>query len=165
MARRAIVVYPDARLKTVCSPVAAVDGEARRVAQDLVDTLDGLLGTGIAAPQIGELTRIVFIDAGRHPKYAEESLGPLLLINPVIVESEGVKRFREGCLSLPEFTGQVKRARRVIVEALDLDGQPRRVEAEGFQAVLLQHELDHLDGILFVDRVENPGSLLRRGEA
>jgi peptide deformylase len=162
MARRDIVTYPDPRLKTVCAPVSVIDAAARAVAQDLVETLEAVIGTGIAAPQIGELTRIIYIDAGRNPKYAAESLGPLLLINPVIVEASGSKRFREGCLSLPEFLGQTRRAKRVVVEALDLDGRARRIEAQDFQAVLLQHEIDHLDGVLFPERLENRASLLRR---
>ncbi|NUQ01201.1 MAG: peptide deformylase [Armatimonadetes bacterium] len=166
MARREIVLYPDPRLKAVCPPVAEIDQAARQVARDLQDTLAAMPGTGIAAPQIGELTRIVFIDSSRSEKYAEYSHGPLVLLNPVIVERSGTKRFREGCLSLPEFTAQVKRAKRITVEYLDLAGQPGRLEVEGFEAVLLQHEIDHLDGILFIDRVEEVGSrLLPRDEA
>ncbi len=162
MPRRDIVIYPDPRLKTVCAPVAAIDQAALAVAQDLQDTLAQVVGTGIAAPQIGELTRIVFIDSSRHPKYAEHSHGPLLLINPEIVARSGTKRFREGCLSLPQFTATVKRAKRVEVRALDLDGQPLRLDLEGFEAILVQHEVDHLDGILFIDRIEDLQSRLRR---
>lgn len=165
MPRRDIVIYPDVRLKTVCPPTAAVDERIRAVAQDLRDTLATVVGTGIAAPQIGELVRVIHVDSSRHPKYAEYSHGPLSLVNPVIVERSGTKRFREGCLSLPEFTATVKRAKRVVVEALDLDGLSVRLDLEGFEAVLVQHEIDHLDGILFIDRVENLSSRLKhRGE-
>ncbi len=158
MACRPIVVYPDPRLKAVCEPIAAIDDGVRQLAVDLRDTLEGLVGTGIAAPQIGVLRRVVYLDSSRSPKYADHSRGPLTLLNPVIVERSGTKRFREGCLSLPDFTATVKRAKRVTVEALALDGQPLRLEVEGFEAILLQHELDHLDGVLFIDRVEDLGS-------
>ncbi len=165
MARREIVIYPDPRLKTVCPPVETLDAAALAVARDLQETLDGVVGTGIAAPQIGELTRIIFIDSSRYPKYAAGSHGPLVLINPEIVERSGTKRFREGCLSLPEFTATVKRAKRVTVTALAPSGERLRLELEGFEAVLVQHEIDHLDGILFIDRIEDlPGRLKRRDE-
>ena len=164
MAVRAIVVYPDSRLKTACAPVEPGSDAARTLADDLRDTLDSVVGTGLAAPQIGVLARMVFVDPRRNPKYAESALPATVLVNPAIVERSGTRTFREGCLSLPEFTGQTKRAKRVVVEALDLEGGPLRIEAEGFEAVLLQHELDHLDGVLFVDRVENRASLLRREE-
>lgn len=154
---RPIVQYPDARLKTACAAVDPLDDHTRQVAADLRDTLAEAVGTGIAAPQIGELVRVIYLDSTRSPKYAPESHGPLLLINPVIVEASGTKRFREGCLSLPDFTATVKRHKRVVVEAVDLEGRPLRVESDGFEAILLQHEIDHLDGILFVDRAE-PGS-------
>ena len=162
MPRRDIVVYPDPRLKTVCPPVEQIDDAVRAVAQDLRDTLAEVVGTGIAAPQIGQLTRVIFVDSSQHPKYAEYSHGPLLLINPEIVASSGTKRFREGCLSLPEFTATVKRAKRISITALDLDGEPLRMDVEGFEAILIQHEIDHLDGILFIDRVEDLQSRLKR---
>lgn len=162
MAVREIVRYPDPRLKTVCPPVTAVDATALRVARDLRDTLDSVPGAGIAAPQIGELTRIIFLDSSRIEKYAAVSSGPLTLFNPDIVDRSGTKRFREGCLSLPEFTATVKRAKRVTVTALDEAGAPLRLELEGFEAILIQHEIDHLDGILFIDRIEDFSSKLRR---
>ncbi|MBI5833783.1 MAG: peptide deformylase [Armatimonadetes bacterium] len=164
MAVRDIVVYPDSRLKAVCAPVTPGTSAARRLADDLRDTLDTVVGTGIAAPQIGELWRMIFVDPRRHAKYADSPLPPSVLLNPVIVERVGSRTFREGCLSLPEFTGQTRRAKRIVVEAFDLAGAPLRFEADGFEAVLLQHEIDHLDGVLFVDRVENRASLLRREE-
>ena len=164
MAVRDIVVYPDSRLKAVCAPLEPGTDLARSLAADLRDTLDTVVGTGIAAPQIGELWRMVFVDPRRHAKYADSPLPPTVLVNPVIVERSGTRTFREGCLSLPEFTGQTKRAKRIVVEALDLGGEPLRIAAEGFEAVLLQHEIDHLDGLLFVDRVENRASLMRRQE-
>jgi peptide deformylase len=164
MAVRPIVVYPDPRLKAVCAPLPVGAAEARRVATDLRDTLETVPGTGIAAPQIGELVRLVYLDAGRNPKHADGAHPALWLVNPVIVERVGTQRFREGCLSLPQLTGQVKRAKRVEVAALDLDGEPQRIIFEGFAAVLAQHEIDHLDGVLFLDRMESRASLMRREE-
>ena len=164
MACRDLVVYPDPRLKQLCQPVPVIDDALLAVAEDLRDTLYSVVGTGLAAPQIGVLQRVVFIDASRNPKYAEESHGPLVLVNPRIVEHSGTRRFREGCLSLPQFTATVKRAKRISVEAWGLDGQPLRLDLDGFEAVLLQPELDHLDGVLFIDRVEDLNSLLLRPE-
>ena len=109
---------------------------------------------GIAAPQIGELTRIVVADTSRNPKYPGGH-GLLVLINPVIALSEGVQKFREGCLSIPEFTANISRAMKVTVRATTLDNDEIEIESEGFESVVLQHEIDHLDGILFLDRVKN----------
>ncbi len=161
---RPIVVYPDPRLKQVCTAVTAIDDGVRQLAADLRDTLNSVVGTGIAAPQIGDLRRVVYIDASRNPKYADDCLGPLTLINPVITACSGSRRFREGCLSLPQYTATVKRAKRIAVTALDLTGTALHLEVNGFEAVLLQHELDHLDGVLFIDRVEDLTSLLMRRE-
>jgi len=162
MPQRDIVIYPDPRLKTVCPPVERIDAAALAVAQDLQDTLAGVVGTGIAAPQIGELTRIIYIDSSRHPKYAEYSHGPMILINPEILSRSGTKRFREGCLSLPQFTATVKRAKRIELRAWNLDGETIHLSLEGFEAILVQHEVDHLDGVLFIDRIEDLQSRLKR---
>jgi len=161
---RPIVVYPDPRLKQVCNAVAEIDDGVRQLADDLRETLNSVVGTGIAAPQIGDLRRVVYIDASRNPKYADDCLGPLILINPVITARSGARRFREGCLSLPQYTATVKRAKRIALTALDLTGAELRLEVNGFEAVLLQHEIDHLDGTLFIDRVEDMTSLLMRPE-
>ena len=109
---------------------------------------------GIAAPQIGRMARIALVDVSRNPKYPAGH-GLLLLINPVIVGSEGVLVFREGCLSIPEFTANIERKMRVSVRASGLRGEAIEIEAEGFEAVVLQHEIDHLNGVLFLDRVKN----------
>lgn len=156
MPARPLVFYPDPRLKTVCAPVADITGDIRAAAQDLLDTMDGgpPRTVGIAAPQIGVLSRIAVVDTSRNPKHPAGH-GLLLLVNPRIVAQGGEQFFREGCLSLPDYTANIRRFQSVTVEALDLDGTPISVDAEGFEAVVLQHEVDHLDGLLFLDRVAN----------
>jgi peptide deformylase len=106
----------------------------------------------VAAPQIGELVRIVVVDCSTHPKAAVNH-GLLVLVNPVVVAAEGSAIGREGCLSIPEITANVRRATAVVVEAADPAGAAVRIEAEGFEARALQHEIDHLDGVLILDRV------------
>lgn len=164
MAVRPIVLYPAPVLKTVCPPIESIDDAVRQVAIDLRDTLESVVGTGLAAPQIGSTARLLYIDATRHPKYADEATGPRWLVNPEIIERSGTKRFREGCLSLPDYLATVKRSREVTVRGRDLDGRSIELHAVGFEAVLLQHEIDHLDGILFIDRVEDLAGRLRRRE-
>ena len=155
MAVRPIVLYPDPILKARC-PKQTDIADAVRVAQDLLDTMDAgpPRTVGIAAPQIGELTRIAIVDTSRNPKYPAGH-GLMTLIDPEIVASVGTQVFREGCLSIPEFTANISRFMRVTVRATGLDGAKSEVTAEGFEAVVLQHEIDHLDGILFLDRVKN----------
>jgi peptide deformylase len=126
-----------------------------RVARDLVDTMDSFGHcVGLAAPQIGELVRIVVVDVRSHRK-ATTSNGLLVLVDPRVLASEGSELGREGCLSIPELTANVRRATRVVVEARTPAGEESVVEALGFEARCLQHELDHLDGILFLDRVDS----------
>jgi peptide deformylase len=125
---------------------AAVDG----VVADLIDTMRAFTRcVGVAAPQIGEMVRVAVVDCSLHPK-ALENHGLLVLVNPVIVASSGSEVGREGCLSIPELTANVRRAASVEVEASGV-----RVSASGFEARALQHEIDHLDGLLFLDRVES----------
>ncbi len=156
MAVRPVVLYPDPRLKVVCEPAAEVNEVVRAAAQDLRETMDACppRTVGIAAPQIGILSRIAIVDTSRNPKYPGGH-GLLVLVNPQITASSGEQLFREGCLSLPDYTANIKRHARITVGALNLDGEPITLEAEGFEAVVLQHEIDHLDGVLFLDRVAN----------
>jgi peptide deformylase len=116
---------------------------------------------GIAAPQIGELVRVAVVDVSAHPK-ALRSHGLLVFVDPVLVAAEGEELGREGCLSIPDLTGNVRRATWVRVEARSAAGEPVVVDAEGFEARAIQHELDHLDGILFVDRVARHDDLFPR---
>lgn len=156
MAVRPVVLYPDPRLKTLCAPVTEITDELRAQAQDLLDTMDACppRTVGIAAPQIGLLSRLTIVDTSRNPKHPGGH-GLLVLINPQIIACGGEQFFREGCLSLPDYTANIRRHQSVTVTALTLDGDPLTLESEGFEAVVLQHEIDHLDGTLFLDRVAN----------
>ena len=145
---RDVLLHPHPLLTQVAGP--ADPEAAARVTQDLLDTMRSFGHcVGIAAPQIGEAVRVAVVDVSGHRK-ATTSHGELVLVNPVIVEASGAEVGREGCLSIPELTANVRRATHVVVEAAGL-----RVEAEGFEARALQHEIDHLDGLLFLDRVES----------
>jgi peptide deformylase len=156
VAIRPVLRVPHPTLKRVARPAEAADVD--RVARDLVDTMRSFGHcVGIAAPQIDELVRVVAVDVSSHPK-AMTTNGLLVLVDPVIVEMEGSVLGREGCLSVPELTANVRRAARVVVEARTPAGEQRSVASEGFEARCLQHELDHLDGILFLDRVESLAS-------
>ena len=156
MAVRPVVLYPDPRLKIKIAPSPEVTEAIRAAAQDLLDTMDACppRTVGIAAPQIGEMARIAIVDTSRNPKYPGGH-GLLVLVNPEIVANDGEQFFREGCLSLPDYTANIKRCQSITVRALTLDGEEVTLDAEGFEAVVLQHEIDHLDGVLFLDRVAN----------
>jgi peptide deformylase len=152
LAVRTVLRFPHPSLKQVARPAG---DEVERVARDLIDTMRASPGcVGLAAPQIDELVRIVVVDVSEHPK-AATSNGVLVLVDPRVVEAEGSELGREGCLSIPELTANVRRATRIVVEARTPSGEARAVDARGFEARCLQHELDHLDGILFLDRVES----------
>ncbi len=159
MAVREVLRYPHPALKTRAE---GRGDDAARVAADLVDTLRSFPRcVGVAAPQIGEPIRLCVVDCTGHPK-APESSGLLVLVEPVIVPGAETEIGREGCLSIPELTGNVRRSVTVVVEAFDVAGAPLRVEATGFEARVLQHEVDHLDGILFIDRVVSAADVFAR---
>ena len=146
---REVLRYPHAALKQVAREAHEPD-EVARVAKDLEDTMDAFGHcVGLAATQLGEMVRIVVVDVGGHRK-AATSNGRLLLVNPRIVGADGAEVGREGCLSIPDLTANVRRATRIEVEA-----GGRRIRSEGFEARCLQHEIDHLDGLLFLDRVDS----------
>ena len=152
MAVLEILKLPDERLKQVSDPVESFDEELRAFVADLEDTrLAGPAAVGIAAPQVGRHQRILIVDVSGRPKTS--SHGHLILINPEITHWEGFEIGREGCLSVPDYTGNVIRATRIKLRAQDLEGASRVLEMEGFEARAVQHEMDHLDGLLFVDRV------------
>jgi peptide deformylase len=161
VAEREVVLYPDPILKQRCDEVADPEG-LRRVAQDLVDTMRVLPRcVGLAAPQIGELARVVAFDVTGHAK-ATSCSGLVVIANPVLVRADGDELGREGCSSIPEFTGNVRRATAIVVEGLTPEGESVAIEADGFEARVVQHELDHLEGILFLDRVVSRRDLFRR---
>ena len=149
MAILEILKYPDPILKKISRPVETVTGETLRLIQDMVETMYAAPGVGLAAPQVGVLQRIIVMDVDH------ENPGKNLvkLINPVIRRAEGEIIWEEGCLSVVDFTAEVKRAARVEVMALNEEEREIRVEGEGLLAVALQHEIDHLDGQLFIDRI------------
>jgi peptide deformylase len=150
---REVLRYPHPSLKAVAREVEP--DEAKRVAADLVDTMRSFGHcVGLAAPQIDELVRLVAVDVTDHPK-ATASHGLLVLANPRVVSAAGAEVAREACLSLPHLTANVRRATSIAVEAVAPEGAEIRVETEGFEARCLLHEIDHLDGILFLDRVDS----------
>jgi peptide deformylase len=153
VAVREVLVFPDMRLKEVSAEVDLGDPDLAEILQDLIDTLEISPGcTGIAAPQLGYLKRIVLIDATRARKPSENH-GRVFLINPVIASTMGSATAREGCLSVPDLTGNVTRAESITVDFVDKEGIAQQINADKFEARLIQHEVDHLDGYLFIDRV------------
>jgi peptide deformylase len=156
-----VLLYPNPLLKQRCTSVDDQELIAR-VAADLVETMRSHPRcVGLAAPQIGELLRILAVDVTGHPK-ADSCQGPLVLVNPEIARAEGDELGREGCLSIPDLTANVRRARLVEIKALSPAGAPLAFKANAFEARVLQHELDHLDGILFLDRIASKQDLFRR---
>jgi peptide deformylase len=151
MALRTILTYPDPRLKAVAGDVPNLDARVAQLCEDMAETMYAAPGIGLAATQVGEPLRIIVLDV--HDK--EEGPGKHLmkLVNPVIAEREGEITFEEGCLSVPDFTAEVKRAQRILLRAWTPDEKEIAIEADGLLAVALQHELDHLDGKLFIDRI------------
>lgn len=147
MALLKILEYPDLRLKDMAVPVARVDRETLRLADDMAETMYDAPGIGLAAPQVAAGQRLVVVDVSD----ARNEL--LTLINPEIIVRSGEEEMKEGCLSVPGVLETVRRAEKVTVRALGLDGRPLEIEADGLLAVCLQHEIDHLNGTLFVDHL------------
>lgn len=156
MAVLEIIQYPDERLKQESKPVADFDDELRSFVADLEETMRaGPGGVGIAAPQVGRFERIVIVDLSAMKKLPKDSShhGRMVLINPELTQWEGMVMGREGCMSVPDFTGNVIRAEKVSLTAFDEHGDRHEYECEGFEARAVQHEIDHLDGLLFLDRL------------
>lgn len=148
-----ILTYPDERLKQLSEPVETIDTDLQGFIHELEQTrLAGPGAVGIAAPQVNVFRRVVIVDVSNMKKPVENH-GHLVLINPEITEWEGMAMGREGCLSVPDFTGNVIRAERISLRYLDIGGCAREIETHGFEARAIQHELDHLDGLLFLDRL------------
>ena len=154
MPSRTILLYPDAVLKEVCAPVASIDEGVRTLIRDLVDTMhDGPGSVGVAAPQIGALLRVCVVDVSKSKLGKDNNHGLLILINPEILQHEGAATMREGCMSVPDYTGDVERSVEITLRFLNENGEVREIESSGFEAVAIQHEIDHLDGLLFLDRI------------
>ncbi len=159
---RPVVVLPDPRLKQRSAPVGTVDAEALALACDLVDTMRSRPAcVGLAAPQIGVARRAFVVNVTGHRK-AQSCHGELVLFDPEVLMAEAAILAREGCLSVPDLTGDVARASRVVVRGLTPSGEVRVVEADAFEARALLHEIDHVDGLLFLDRVESHHAVFRR---
>ncbi len=163
MARLDILIAPDRRLRTGCAPLGEVDDATRRLLDDMLETMYAAPGIGLAAPQVGVLKRLVVLDCARD----EQDPDPLKLVDPEIVwRSDELVTGNEGCLSLPEIYVDVERPESVRVAYLDENGTAQEIEAEGLRARCLQHEIDHLNGVLHVDYLSaiKRGVILRRLE-
>jgi peptide deformylase len=146
---RTILTYPDPELKKKSAPVTVINDPLRALVRDMAETMYDAPGVGLAAPQIGVLQRVIVIDVS--PKEDEPEL--IVAINPVIIHADGDSYEEEGCLSIPKYAANVRRHARVVVKALNVDGEEVTYRAEGLLAIAFQHEIDHLDGILFVDHI------------
>lgn len=144
-----ILHFPDPRLRNKALPVETVDDDIRQLAHDMLETMYQAPGIGLAAVQVNVLKRVIVIDI------SDDNSEPQILVNPELVETEGEREFQEGCLSVPEAYEMVTRADTIKFKALDLDGKPFERSAEGLLATCIQHEIDHLDGKLFVDYLSN----------
>jgi peptide deformylase len=145
MARLSILEFPDPRLRTKAAPVQEVDASIRKLIDDMFETMYAAPGIGLAATQVNVHKRVIVIDV------TEDRSQPIVLINPEIVNREGVEETEEGCLSVPGIYDKVRRAEKVRVRTLDRNGKQIEMDADGLLAVCIQHEMDHLDGKLFVD--------------
>ncbi len=152
-----IIIAPDPRLKIVTTPVAQVDDEVRRLMDDMLETMYAADGIGLAAPQVGDTRRIIVVDVRRDEVGEEEGEGegaPIRMANPKLIWiSDDDELHEEGCLSLPQHFAEVRRPESVRIRYLDENNELREIEADGILATCVQHEMDHLDGILFVDHV------------
>jgi peptide deformylase len=163
MAQKKIFTYPHPLLRKRSQELEDLNSQTVRVVQDLEDTMYSVPhGVGISAPQIGELKRIIIVDVSRNPHYKRANQGKLILVNPVIVSAEGEKITREGCMSVPDYVAFVKRSRVIVVKGWTMDEREVEIEARNLEAVAIQHEIDHLDGVLFIDRITSISELIPR---
>ncbi len=149
MALLDICTYPDPVLRTVAEPVDRIDAEVRKLIDDMAETMYEAPGIGLAANQVGKLQRLLVVDLQR----PDCEHGLIVLVNPVIVATEGETSYEEGCLSVPDYYHKVRRHEHVTVQGFDQHAKPVEIEAGGLLAIVLQHEMDHLDGKLFIDRL------------
>lgn len=149
MSLRPIVIHPDPRLKKVCDPLPDISDGLRELADDMLETMYEAPGVGLAAPQVGVLQRLIVADPNKDP---DTEPTPIVMVNPeILLSSDETSVYEEGCLSIPEQYAEVTRPAAVKVRWLDLDGAEQERDFEGFWATVLQHEIDHLNGKLFID--------------
>ena len=155
MAIRPILTVPDPVLKQVSKPVAAVTDETRALMDDMLETMYDAPGIGLAAIQVGVAKRVIVVDVAKREGEEEEDVKePIFLVNPEVVKaSEELSVYEEGCLSIPEYYAEVERPERVRVRYLDRLGAMQEMDADGIMATCLQHEIDHLNGVLFIDHI------------
>ena len=154
MPTQTILCYPDPLLKKVCHEVVGVDRDILALVEDLLDTMRvGPGSVGVAAPQIGVSLRVCVVDVSTSRNGKDNNHGLLVMINPEVVARSGAATMREGCMSVPDYTGDVERATEITVRFHEPGGAKREISASGFEAVAIQHEIDHLDGVLFLDRI------------
>lgn len=165
---RKIIRFPNPVLRKKSKAVKKVTPEIVKLIDDMIEAMHAAPGVGLAAPQVGELVRVIVADARLRPssfaKASEDESdfggqveeGPMALVNPKIVEKRGKQTFTEGCLSLPGIEAPIERASSVVVKGLDRAGKNVKIEAEGLLATVFQHEIDHLEGFVFIDRVSDP---------
>ncbi len=154
MALLEILTHPDPRLRLVAQPVTRFDADLQRLIDDMIETMYAAHGVGLAAPQVGASLRLVVMDVSRKAPDSDEWVSDLqVFVNPRIAEADGEITWKEGCLSVPGVNAEVVRCGRVVLEYSDRTGAPCRLEATGLRAVCIQHELDHLEGTLYVDRL------------
>ena len=159
-----ILTFPDPRLREISKPVESVTPEMKKLAQDMIETMYDSQGIGLAAPQVGELIRLIVLDTrprDEEGRYEIEGMTeleakvkqPLIIFNPEIVKGEGDTTFDEGCLSVPSYFETVARFQYVEIKGLDENGKPLLIKTDGLLAICLQHEMDHLEGTLFIDHL------------
>ncbi len=150
--KRDILIHPDPRLKKLCAAVPDISDEIRTLAKDMLETMYAAPGVGLAAPQVGVLTRIISLDCAKQDAEPPQAPEPLIMVNPeIIAASDEMNVYDEGCLSIPEVYAEVTRPKDVRVRWLDLEGSEQERDMEGLWATCVQHEIDHLDGKLFID--------------
>ncbi len=151
MAVLEILKFPDPKLKKKSLPVEKIDEGLRRLIQDMAETMYAAPGVGLAAPQVGQLLRLAVVDVTP----ANQPKNLLVLINPEIVSTEGECTWEEGCLSVPDYSEEIRRKEKVVVRFRNLEGETMEIAADGLLAIALQHEIDHLNGVLFLDHLSS----------
>ena len=156
MSTLSIITYPHKILRKKCKAVSSINAKLKKLVKDMAETMYSFKGCiGISAPQVGKLYRIIIVDVSWHKNAPVDNHGLIALLNPIIIDREGKSLSREGCLSIPEYTGNVERYKRIKVKGKDISGRRIEFYSTGIESIAIQHEADHLDGILFIDRISS----------